>query len=121
MIRLLDEERASVYQYIRSLCGITLDDSKAYLVEGRLAGIAAGLGCTSLSELIARARCDPGRSLERSIIDAITTNETSFFRDGAPFDLLRYKIIPELMDRRARTASARIRIWSAACSTGQRT
>jgi len=51
--------------------------------------------------------------------DAITTNETLFFRDGAPFDLLRHKIIPELIDRRVRTGSARIRIWSAACSTGQ--
>ena len=42
-----------------------------------------------------------------------------FFRDTAPFDLLRYKIVPELIDRRARTGAARIRIWSAACSTGQ--
>jgi chemotaxis protein methyltransferase CheR len=53
------------------------------------------------------------------MIDAITTNETLFFRDTAPFDLLRQKIVPELIDRRLRTGSARIRIWSAACSTGQ--
>ena len=53
------------------------------------------------------------------MIDAITTNETLFFRDTAPFDLLRNKIVPELIDRRARTGTARIRIWSAACSTGQ--
>ena len=65
------------------------------------------------------AKSDPSRSLERRIVDAITTNETSFFRDTSPFDLLRHKMIPELIDRRARTGSARMRIWSAACSTGQ--
>ena len=119
MIRLLPEERASVYHYIHSVCGITLDDSKSYLVEGRLGGVADRLGCASFSQLLARAKADPSRALERSIIDAITTNETLFFRDGAPFDLLRYKIVPELIDRRARTGSARIRLWSAACSTGQ--
>ena len=119
MIRLLPEERPTVYQYIHSVCGITLDDSKTYLVEGRLGGLAAQTGCASFSQLLLRARSDPSRALERSIIDAITTNETLFFRDGAPFDLLRHKIIPELIDRRARTGSVRIRIWSAACSTGQ--
>jgi chemotaxis protein methyltransferase CheR len=119
MIRLLPEERPTMYQYIHALCGIALDDSKAYLVEGRLANIATHTGCATFSQLLARARSDPSRALERSIIDAITTNETLFFRDGSPFDLLRHKIVPELIDRRARTGSARIRIWSAACSTGQ--
>jgi len=119
MIRLLPAERPLMYQYIHSVCGIALDDSKTYLVEGRLDSLATRTGCTTFSQLLARARSDSSRALERSIIDAITTNETLFFRDGAPFDLLRHKIIPELIDRRARTGSARIRIWSAACSTGQ--
>jgi chemotaxis protein methyltransferase CheR len=66
-----------------------------------------------------RAKSDPSRALDRRIIDAITTNETSFFRDTAPFDLLRHKIIPDLVDRRARRGASAIRIWSAACSTGQ--
>jgi chemotaxis protein methyltransferase CheR len=74
-------------------------------------------GCGSFSGLVQRANAD--RALQRRIIDAITTNETLFFRDTAPFDLLRHKIVPELIDRRARAGSARIRIWSAACSTGQ--
>jgi chemotaxis protein methyltransferase CheR len=119
VIHLLPEERSPVYQYIYSLCGVALDDSKVYLIEGRLGGLAARAGCASFSQLLSRARTDPSRALERSIVDAITTNETLFFRDGAPFDLLRHKIIPELIDRRSRTGSARIRIWSAACSTGQ--
>ena len=59
--------------------------------------------------------------MKRRIIDEITTNETLFFRDSAPFDLLRFKIIPEIIDRRAKSGQAvtPIRIWSAACSTGQ--
>jgi chemotaxis protein methyltransferase CheR len=108
-----------MYQYIYSLCGVSLDNSKVYLIEGRLGGLATRAGCASFVQLMSRARSDPSRALERSIIDAITTNETLFFRDGSPFDLLRYKIVPELIDRRSRTGNARIRIWSAACSTGQ--
>jgi chemotaxis protein methyltransferase CheR len=66
-----------------------------------------------------KAKSDYSRALERKIVDAITTNETSFFRDSSPFDLLTHKIVPELIDRRSRTGASRIRIWSAACSTGQ--
>lgn len=119
MIRLLPEERQAVYQYIHSLCGIALDESKDYLVEGRLGGLAERTGCSSFTQLVTRARLDPSRGLERGVVDAITTNETLFFRDGAPFDLLRYKIVPDLIDRRNRTGRTGIRIWSAACSTGQ--
>jgi len=57
--------------------------------------------------------------MHNKAIDALTTNETLFFRDTAPFDLLRNKVVPDLVDRRARTGAAGIRIWSAACSTGQ--
>jgi len=108
-----------MYRYIHSVCGIALDDSKAYLVEGRLGGVAERFGCSTFRELLARAQSDSSRAIERGIVDAITTNETLFFRDTTPFDLLKHKIIPELIDRRARTGAARIRIWSAACSTGQ--
>lgn len=119
MIKLRAEERGSVSQYIHSVCGIALDDSKAYLLEGRLANLVEQTGCSSFSQFISRAKSEAARVLERRIVDAITTGETLFFRDTTPFDLLRHKIIPELIDRRARTGSARIRIWSAACSTGQ--
>jgi chemotaxis protein methyltransferase CheR len=58
--------------------------------------------------------------VRRRIIDDITTNETLFFRDSSPFDLLRFKIVPEIIDRRAKSGlTVPIRIWSAACSTGQ--
>jgi chemotaxis protein methyltransferase CheR len=119
MIRLQPEEHKSLAQYVYSLCAITLDESKAYLIEGRLARLVEETQCGSYSGLLQRARSDSSRALERRIVDAITTNETLFFRDTAPFDLLRHKIVPELIDRRTRAGAARIRIWSAACSTGQ--
>jgi chemotaxis protein methyltransferase CheR len=89
------------------------------LIESRLAALVAETGSTSYGGLVLRAKGDASRALERRIVDAITTNETHFFRDTTPFDLLRHKIVPELIDARERTGSARIRIWSAACSTGQ--
>ncbi|MBV5268409.1 MAG: protein-glutamate O-methyltransferase CheR, partial [Burkholderiaceae bacterium] len=70
-----------------------------------------------------KARSDSSKALPRQIIDAITTNETLFFRDRAPFELLQNKILPELIDRRKSKAFSKppipLRIWSAACSTGQ--
>ena len=115
------DEQAVWSRYIHEICGISLDESKAYLLETRLGGLLRDSGAASFSELYYRAKADLANALRRKIIDAITTNETSFFRDGAPFELLRQKLIPELVDRR-RKAGARvvpIRIWSAACSTGQ--
>ena len=119
MIRLQPEEQKSMAQYIYSLCAVSLDESKGYLIENRLARLVEEAGCGSYGGLLQRARSDSSRALDRRIVDAITTNETLFFRDTAPFDLLRHKLIPELIDRRARTGAANIRIWSAACSTGQ--
>ena len=116
-------------QYIRSLCGVILDDSKTYLIETRLSSLAQDNGCSTFSELYYKARSDLTKALPRQIIDAITTNETLFFRDIAPFEMLQHKILPELVDRRRKKAQAQpgskqgasfpLRIWSAACSTGQ--
>jgi chemotaxis protein methyltransferase CheR len=110
-------------QYIHSLCGVILDDSKAYLIETRLSGLAQEQGCSTFSELYYKSRSDLSKTLARQIIDAITTNETLFFRDSAPFEMLQYKILPELIDRRKKRispgSSMPLRIWSAACSTGQ--
>ena len=76
--------------------------------------------CTSFTQLLSRSRPEPNGAVKRRIIDEITTNETLFFRDSSPFDLLRFKIIPDIIDRRTRPGlTVPIRIWSAACSTGQ--
>ena len=120
MIKLLPEERQSVAQYIHSICAITLDPSKDYLIESRLSSVIEDLQCLNFTQLLHRARTDSNGAVKRRIIDEITTNETLFFRDTSPFDLLRFKIIPEIIDRRSRSGLAvPIRIWSAACSTGQ--
>ena len=118
MIKLLPEERQAVAQYIHSICAITLDESKDYLIESRLSSVMAESKSASFTQLVSRAKADS--AVKRRIIDEITTNETLFFRDSAPFDLLRFKIIPEIIDRRAKSGqTVPIRIWSAACSTGQ--
>jgi chemotaxis protein methyltransferase CheR len=119
-MKLLASEHALVFEYIYSISAIVLEASKDYLVEGRLSALAESSGCPSFSELIRKAKADGSGALKRKIIDGITTGETLFFRDTSPFDLLRHKLIPELIDRQARsTLKPPIRIWSAACSTGQ--
>jgi len=107
--------------YIYSICGIQLDQTKHYLIEGRLRNLVAQTKAHTYSELYNKARSDSSGALQQAIIDAVTTGETLFFRDKAPFELLRHKILPELIERRSRNASGKIplRIWSAASSTGQ--
>jgi chemotaxis protein methyltransferase CheR len=108
-------------KYIYEICGISLDQTKGYLVETRLAPLLREAGVSTFAELYYRAKSDTTQRLRRQIIDAITTNETSFFRDASPFDLIQHKLVPDLIDRRTKAGRkpVPIRIWSAACSTGQ--
>jgi chemotaxis protein methyltransferase CheR len=108
-------------RYIHDTCGIVLDQSKAYLLETRLGFLLRETGANGFSELFYKLKADASNALRGKVVDAITTNETSFFRDTSPFQLLQHKLVPELIDRR-RKQNLRplpIRIWSAACSTGQ--
>jgi chemotaxis protein methyltransferase CheR len=115
------DELAVWSRYVHEICGIYLDQSKGYLFETRLGGLFQETGTHSFSELYHKTKSDLSNGLRRKIVDAMTTNETSFFRDASPFDLLQHKVIPDLIDRRAKTGTRPlpIRIWSAACSTGQ--
>ena len=109
-----------ISRLVSDLCGVVLDASKGYLIESRLSRIAESNGCKTFTELYYKARYDNNTTLRGAIIDAITTQETLFFRDTSPFEALQYKALPELFDAKARTATPRrVRIWSAACSTGQ--
>ena len=93
---------------------------KSYLIENRLAEIIRQREFRSYSELAKQASNPGDRELRREIIDRITTQETLFFRDTAPFQALQHKVLPELFDAKATTLyPKRIRIWTAACSTGQ--
>jgi chemotaxis protein methyltransferase CheR len=118
----ITREELSVWsRYVHEICGVFLDETKGYLLETRLGTLIRETGVGSFSELYYKAKSDLTKALRRKIIEAITTNETSFFRDSAPFDLLRHKLIPELVDRRKKAGvrTVPIRIWSAACSSGQ--
>jgi len=123
MIKVTAEEYKVITKYIYALTGITLEDNKVYLVETRLGPLVEAHGCASYSEFLYRAKADATKETEREVINAITTQETLFFRDTSPFELLRYKVLPDLID--LKTAQQKgagkipIRIWSAACSTGQ--
>ena len=109
-------------RYIYGLCGILVDQSKAYLLESRLGPLLEEFQCRNYCELYARAQRDASRHIPQRIIDAISTKETSFFRDQTPFDLLKFKLLPDYFDRVRGTANGtvpRLSLWSAACSTGQ--
>lgn len=108
----------AVCDLVNELCGIYLDNSKDYLIEGRLAKLVEASGSDSYVDFARKARVTP--KLKAEVVDAITTNETLWFRDSTPFDALRFKIIPELIDaKKGSPFPKRFRIWSAASSTGQ--
>ncbi len=110
----------AVCDLVNDLCGICLDSSKSYLIESRLGQIVEKHGCNNYSELVRKVRLGVDSQLTNQFVDAITTNETLFFRDNYLFEAFRHKALPELIDAREKTAfPKRVRIWSAACSTGQ--
>lgn len=102
---------------VRQQSAIELDAAKAYLIEARLGPVAKKHGYPNTSELIRNMQAIPKRELQAQVVEALTTNETSFYRDIHPFDALRGTIIPQVL--RTRSAQRTLNIWSAACSTGQ--
>jgi chemotaxis protein methyltransferase CheR len=109
------------YGYLRQLVfGLSqnvLDPSRDYLFETRLTKLLRNQGMTQLEELVQHLKIRKNPVLERAIAEAMTINETSFFRDGRPFELLRTELLPKLIEARRNQRS--LRFWSAACSSGQ--
>jgi chemotaxis protein methyltransferase CheR len=109
------------YGYLRQLVfGLSknvLDPSRDYLFETRLTKLLRNQGMTHLQQLVQHLRLRKNPVLEHAIAEAMTINETSFFRDSRPFELLRTELLPKLIEGRQNTRS--LRFWSAACSTGQ--
>jgi chemotaxis protein methyltransferase CheR len=97
--------------------GIVLDDDKRYLLEARLMPIALKLRLYSLNDLCVLLQTTTDASLRQQVVEAMTTNETFFFREATQYDALRSTILPELLQERQMTR--RISVWSAASSTGQ--
>ncbi len=109
------QDYEAIRDFLQQSCGIVLGDNKHYLVSSRLGRLLKEQCLSSLSELAARLREGSDPRLQAQVIDAMTTNETSWFRDGYPFEILRNIILPELVAEGVRNP----RIWSAACATGQ--
>lgn len=108
-----------IRDFLQRETSIALTDDKAYLVETRLSEIMKGHGLSDFNALLVALQANQPRGLRDSVIDAMTTNETLWFRDVAPFDAFRDHLLPAWAGELASGKRQKIRIWSAACSTGQ--
>lgn len=100
--------------WLESRIGLTLGPDRAYLVQARLTPVLVEFDLPDLQTLVQRLSRAPNQALEAAVIEAMSTHETLWFRDGYPFELLARHLIPTLTESRQR-----LRFWSAACSTGQ--
>jgi chemotaxis protein methyltransferase CheR len=112
-----DADLEFIRDFLKARAGISLAREKRYLVDSRLGPMARKRGFASLDAMIQELRGRRPPDLERAVVEAMTTNETLFFRDRQPFELIRQSILPGLMS--ARAATRQLRIWCAAASTGQ--
>ncbi|BCL68841.1 Chemotaxis protein methyltransferase [Vibrio nigripulchritudo MADA3029] len=113
-ITISDQEYRDFSRFLESQCGIVLGDSKQYLVRSRLSPLVSKFNVSSLSDLLKDVITGRNRELRVAAVDAMTTNETLWFRDNYPFSVLSEKLLPEV------AANKRpIKIWSAASSSGQ--
>lgn len=113
-IRELDDNHYHQFrEFLEQQCGIVLGDNKQYLVKSRLAPLMAKFSLQSLSELVTKTFAPSERQLRAAVIDAMTTNETLWFRDEYPFELLKKRLFPSFKNKTS------LKIWSAASSSGQ--
>lgn len=123
-MRITQQEFKDVQRLVRTLCGLVLTDDKSYLVTTRLESVVRGYGCATFAEYFGRLQQTHARQMRDELVEALTTGETSFNRDGHPFEEFRRQILPWLAEsvlhRRDRRQSVPMaRLWSAGCSTGQ--
>jgi chemotaxis protein methyltransferase CheR len=111
----------SDFTYVRDLiyrqAAIVLEREKTYLVEARLSPLLRKHGFDSLTRMIAQLRIQPNNGMHWDVVEAMTTNETSFFRDIHPFEVLKKTVLPDLIKRRA--VLRQLNVWCAAASSGQ--
>lgn len=106
-------------QFLKDESGLIITEEKAYLVESRLVPIARKRGLADLDDLIVAVRNKQDPSLGNDVVEAMTTNESFFFRDIKPFESLKNTVLPRIVQARKAANAKKIRIWSAACSSGQ--
>jgi len=102
---------------VRREAAIMLAPGKEYLVEARLMPVARAVGAASVADFLADLQRRPNQAHQTRVIDALTTNETSWFRDREPFSALAEVVLPELV--KSRSDARKVRLWSAASSSGQ--
>jgi chemotaxis protein methyltransferase CheR len=112
-------EFQQVQRVVEDLCGISLSEGKGYLVESRLMPLLKRYECKNYLELMNMLKGPKATELKREIINAMTTRETLWVRDKTPYSLLEEVILPDLADPSRGGSNTPVRIWSAACSTGQ--
>lgn len=116
LARISSDEYEQFRRFLEEACGIMLGDNKHYLVQSRLGRMVNDSGVGSLGDLVGQLRRERnGGPMREKVIEAMTTNETFWFRDNHPFQILSEQIFPACAQRKQRS----VRIWSAACSTGQ--
>lgn len=111
------EEFSYLADFLKKESGLIISENKVYLVESRLLPIARDLGLENLSQLVSKMRTNGPRSLLDEVTEAMTTNESFFFRDKTPFSILEETVLPTML--KSRSSSRRLRVWCAAASTGQ--
>jgi chemotaxis protein methyltransferase CheR len=104
-------------KFLKEQSGLALAEDKGYLIESRLIPVARAHGLKSVDDIAAEVRAGRNQRLMAAVVEAMTTNESFFFRDIKPFEQFKTVVMPQLLARRA--ATKQLRIWSAACSTGQ--
>lgn len=110
------DEYQQFREFLQEACGILLGDNKQYLVKSRLRKIMEEQKVESLEKLVQQLKKGSSKVLKEAVVDAMTTNETLWFRDNHPFRILSEIILPEFVEKNSMKPA---RIWSAACSTGQ--
>lgn len=112
--QLQESEYKQFRDFLELQCGIVLGENKQYLVKSRLGPLMQRFNIATLSELVAKTMSPFERQLRSAVIDAMTTNETLWFRDAYPYELLKNQLLPD-MEKSCRS----VKIWSAASSSGQ--
>lgn len=112
-------EFRQIKQWLVKEIGIEIDDSKRYLIAGRLEKILSDSRYNSYTELFNQIRLPQNRQIKETVVNAMTTNETYWFRDDRPFKMFKEHILSELIPKLESGLIPRIKIWSAACSSGQ--
>ena len=125
-MELSQQEFDSLRSYIYTLCGVVIPEDKTYLIQQRLEPVVLANDCKSFGEFYQKLKQSPPPKIDEDIINAITTGETSFFRDGHPFIAIKEYILPRLGElirkRKAREkprTGPKVSVWSAGSSTGQ--